>query len=124
MIVTNGVKARAAVERIIARTTLEVVISGATGQRVGPAVAGERIVVIRAHDVLDIEHDVRTVAAGCGASCQVHVHSTAGVVVVDGVDSRAAVERVVSGAAFKLIVARSTGEEIAAAITSQRVSMA
>ena len=118
----HPVDAVAAVEMITAAFGVDHVVAVAAEERVGLGIADQRVGVLSAADVLNIDQRVAlgVAAAACSAR-QVHVHACGGKGIVGRVHPGAAVEVVGAAAALERVVAVLAIESVGAAAALERV---
>src|SRR5262249_46223293 len=112
----------AAVEVITAAFGVDHVVAVAAEEGVGLRVADQRVAVLRAPDVLNIDQRVALgVAEAAGSAGQVHVHARGGRGIVGRVPPCTAVEAVGAAAAFERVVAVLAIKIVGAAAALERV---
>ena len=131
--IVGKVVAGAAVQRIGSQPAAQGIVADAPRQRIGIAIADQRIRRIRADHVLDVEIDIALrIAAAAGASRKVDRYRGGRPGIGDGVDAKAAVdgigakvalESVVAGIAVEVIVARAAPQGIVVATAVERLDI-
>ena len=112
-------------EDVVARATIEAVGAGSAFEGVVAAIAGERIGVRRAPDILEAADRVALgVTARYGPGSQIHRDPRVRIPVRQDVVARATVEAVGAGSAFEGVIAVPANEAVGTAPTVEPVGSA
>ena len=122
--VIGRVGAAAALETVIAQTTVKRVVAGATRERVGGGTADQRVVIFRPRGILEIRQRVISGRSGGRAGTEVDGHRPAGRRVAGRVGARATIERVIARTAVEHIIAAAAAHRVCVRVAGERVVVA